>query len=99
MTFTQLMAMVGSPAFEGKITADSREVRSGDIFVAVSGTQLDGHDFIGQAIDNDAACVVCEKPVDLPGVQVLIVDNSAAALGLLAQQSLVILLRDSPTLR
>ena len=82
------MAMVGSPAFDGKITADSREVRSGDIFVAVSGTQLDGHDFIGQAIDNDAAYVVCEKPVDLPEVQVLIVDDSAAALGLLAQQSL-----------
>ncbi len=39
---------------------DSRQIKPGSIFVAMRGTQADGHDFIGKAIENGAAAIVCE---------------------------------------
>ena len=47
------------------IHMDSRLIREGYLFVAVKGTQADGHAYIGKAIDNGATAVVCE---DLPEV-------------------------------
>ncbi|MHC5172425.1 MAG: Mur ligase domain-containing protein [Planctomycetota bacterium] len=44
MTFTQLLALVQSDGL--RICADSRKVQPGDVFVAVCGTQVDGHDYI-----------------------------------------------------
>lgn len=43
------------------IQFDSRKVNAGDCYVAQRGTQVDGHDFIEQAIKNGATSVVCEK--------------------------------------
>jgi UDP-N-acetylmuramoyl-tripeptide--D-alanyl-D-alanine ligase len=40
---------------------DSRDARSGSLFVAFSGEQTDGHRFIGQALNNGAAVVICEE--------------------------------------
>jgi len=39
---------------------DSRQIKTGSLFVAMRGTQADGHDFIGKAIENGAAAIVCE---------------------------------------
>jgi UDP-N-acetylmuramoyl-L-alanyl-D-glutamate--2,6-diaminopimelate ligase len=84
ITFTELQ---GSADVEiTSITADSRQVKPGTLFVAVKGTQVDGHVYIEQAIKDGAAAIVCE---DLPGhtageVAFLMVSNSAAALGILA---------------
>ena len=39
---------------------DSRQVKHGDLFVAVKGTQVDGHAFIDMAIAKGASTVVCE---------------------------------------
>lgn len=47
------------------IHMDSRQIREGYLFVAVKGTQTDGHAYIGKAIEQGAAAVVCE---DLPEV-------------------------------
>lgn len=44
-----------------KITADSRSVEEGDIFVACQGTRMDGHDFLGQAMQAKASLVVFER--------------------------------------
>jgi len=46
-----------------QITPDSRKVKSGTIFVAYSGVEVDGHDFIDQAIEKGAVAVVGEKPI------------------------------------
>ena len=42
---------------------DSRLVKSGNLFIAVKGTQADGHAFIGKALDNGAVAVVMSNPI------------------------------------
>ena len=39
---------------------DSREIQKGDLFVAISGVHMDGHNFIDKAISLGAAVIVCE---------------------------------------
>lgn len=48
----------------GKITSDSRAIEPGDIFVACSGSRMDGHDFVSQAILAKASAIVFEKTPD-----------------------------------
>ncbi len=43
------------------ITADSRKVKEGALFVAVVGITVDGHDFIREAAAGGCAAVVCEQ--------------------------------------
>lgn len=42
------------------LCTDSRKVTPGDAFVALRGTQVDGHDYIGQALANGASLIVAE---------------------------------------
>ncbi|MFQ3213988.1 MAG: UDP-N-acetylmuramoyl-L-alanyl-D-glutamate--2,6-diaminopimelate ligase [Marivirga sp.] len=68
------------------IQFDSRKVEKGDVFVAVKGTQTDGHAYIEKAISLGAAAIVCEEmPSSLKGELTYIqTDNSAIALGIMA---------------
>jgi UDP-N-acetylmuramoyl-L-alanyl-D-glutamate--2,6-diaminopimelate ligase len=61
---------------------DSREVGPGGLFVAIRGTEADGHRFIGAALDNGAAAVLCEEePADVPeDAAVVRVGDTRAAL-------------------
>ena len=43
------------------IQFNSKEVRSGDLFVAIQGKHHDGHNFIVNAIDSGAVVVICEN--------------------------------------
>lgn len=43
------------------VTFDSRKVKQGDLFVAVKGTQVDGHNFIEKAVEAGASAVIGEK--------------------------------------
>ena len=43
------------------ITADSRKVIPGALFVAVKGYASDGHDYIQSAIDKGATGIICER--------------------------------------
>ncbi|MGM0625790.1 MAG: UDP-N-acetylmuramoyl-L-alanyl-D-glutamate--2,6-diaminopimelate ligase [Bacteroidota bacterium] len=65
---------------------DSRKVQGDAVFVAVSGTLTDGHEFIPAAIENGAKMIVCEMlPTDLQsGINYFQVSDSAAALAYLA---------------
>ncbi|MEC9072217.1 MAG: Mur ligase family protein, partial [Myxococcota bacterium] len=69
------------------ITADSREVKTRSLFVALRGQTVDGHDYIASAIERGAGAVVAEtpapadRPADLAWIQV---DNTSASLGVLA---------------
>ncbi len=70
------------------LTADSRQVVPGAVFVAVPGSRVDGHTFISKAVMAGAKAIVCEYiPNGLDESVVWIeVDNAAEALGCLASQ-------------
>ena len=69
-----------------RLVLDSRKVQQDDMFVAVKGTQSDGHDFIDSAITKGATAVVCEHFSDeaRKGVVFIKVTDSATSLGILA---------------
>ena len=68
----------------GGISYDSRRVKPGDLFVAMVGQKFDGHDFVHEARERGAACVLVERPIpDLDLTQV-VVDNTRYALGIAA---------------
>ena len=79
-----LMEIVGEKDVDVvDITFDSRKVSQGTLFFAVKGTQVDGHDYIDNAIEKGASVIVCEK---LPrekadNVTYVKVDTSAYVLG------------------
>ncbi|OGC08532.1 UDP-N-acetylmuramoyl-L-alanyl-D-glutamate--2,6-diaminopimelate ligase [candidate division WOR-1 bacterium RIFOXYD2_FULL_36_8] len=69
------------------IAYDSRKVKSGDLFVAIPGLKVDGHDFIAHAIKAGASTIVAEKDFDAPpSVKKVIVDNSRKALAELSNR-------------
>lgn len=74
--------LAGSP--DTQITTlvyDSRKVTKGSVFVCISGTVRDAHEFIPEVVEKGAAVVVVEKEVALlPNVTYLKVDNSRLAL-------------------
>ena len=74
------------PPEVSSIQFDSRQVNEGDLFVAVRGTQTDGHRYIGTAAERGAALIVCEELPELISKETsyLQVKNSAEALGRMA---------------
>lgn len=69
----------------GQVQFDSRLVQPGDVFVAVRGTQRDGHAFIPKVVEQGAAVVVGElENADCGNAVYVRVKDSAEALGLLA---------------
>lgn len=55
---------------------DSREVKSGSVFLAIRGERVDGHQFVAQAIASGAVASVVEREV--PGPHILVPDLVAA---------------------
>lgn len=67
------------------ITFDSREVKAGFLFVAVKGTQVDGHDYIEKAIQKGAIAVVCKYAPDISDdVAMIKVEDPSNALGIIS---------------
>ena len=66
------------------ISADSRRVLPGSLFVAIRGETKDGHDFIGEAVRAGAAAIVAERFLPECSVPAIHVPDSRRALGLLA---------------
>ena len=65
------------------VDIDSRRVVPGHLFVAIRGTQTDGHQYIGKAIEQGAAAILCETLPEAPaeGVTFVQVDSTEAAVG------------------
>ena len=70
------------------IQIDSRKIEAGHLFIAVCGTQADGHQYIGKAIAQGATAVVCQQlPEDLPaGVTFIRIEDTDDATGKIATQ-------------
>ncbi|MCA9187589.1 MAG: UDP-N-acetylmuramoyl-L-alanyl-D-glutamate--2,6-diaminopimelate ligase [Pirellulaceae bacterium] len=60
--------------------SDSRRCQPGDLFVAILGSEYDGHDYYEEAIRNGAVAILAERQLPV-GVPTCIVDDSRIALG------------------
>jgi len=70
------------------ITSDSRETRSGSVFVCVKGFATDGHLFALRAYENGCRAFVCERTPDLlpSDASIIIVENSRRELARLSSR-------------
>ncbi len=64
-----------------RCTRDSRDVRPGDLFVAIAGSRHDGHDFTAQAVAQGCAAVVAERFMPGLPVPVCVVPDTRDAYG------------------
>ncbi|HEU4698059.1 MAG TPA: UDP-N-acetylmuramoyl-L-alanyl-D-glutamate--2,6-diaminopimelate ligase [Gemmatimonadales bacterium] len=67
------------PALAG-IGTDSRAMRPGMLYIAVRGTQADGHAYVADAVRRGAAAVLVEAPQETPAPQLVVADSRRAAL-------------------
>lgn len=70
------------------VQMDSRKVQKGQLFVAVKGTQADGHDYIGKAVALGASVVVHSEPLAAKeeGVTYVCVSDTEDAIGKISTQ-------------
>lgn len=69
------------------VSLDSRQVKEGGLFVAMRGTQIDGHRFIPNVITQGAVAIVCEEVGEWKNdtdIAVIVVDDTSVAVGPLA---------------
>lgn len=83
----RIESLIGSTnvAVEG-VAYDSRDVVKFGMFVAVAGTQVDGHNYISQAIEKGAIAILCENLPEniVEGITYVKSTNSAKDLGVVA---------------
>ena len=81
----------------GKIEYDSKKIEKNDVFVAIKGYAQDGNDYITEAINKGAICVIVENDVNTnlyEGKDVTVVTNGETtaevieAAGILAEQGI-----------
>ncbi|WP_456437076.1 UDP-N-acetylmuramoyl-L-alanyl-D-glutamate--2,6-diaminopimelate ligase [Psychroserpens sp.] len=80
-------AVVGSTSVDvNAIHFDSRAVSNGDVFVAIKGTTVNGHEYIEKAISLGAIAVVCEALPDhiQNGITYIEVEDTSSALAYMA---------------
>ena len=83
----KINSVVGNTSLSiNKIEFDSRLISDGDMYIAITGVNVDGHSFISQAIKNGANCIVCEKIPDnkTDGVVYVNVKSSRKALAIIS---------------
>ena len=90
LSTTKVLNTVGNTDIDiAAIAFDSRKVAQNTLFVAQAGTAVDGHDYIGKALDSGATAIVCERiPEEVAERDAcfIIVKDSSKALGELACQ-------------
>jgi UDP-N-acetylmuramoyl-L-alanyl-D-glutamate--2,6-diaminopimelate ligase len=80
-------AVVGNTSIAmNSIQFDSRKIVKNDVFVAIKGTIVDGHNFMDQVVENGAIAIVCDKLPDKlhDDITYVEVDNSQKALAYMA---------------
>jgi len=68
------------------VAFDSRKVDKGALFVAIKGTQVDGHNYIELAIEKGAVAIVCNNlpAKTLPKITYIVVGDTSESLGYIA---------------
>ena len=70
------------------VNIDSRRIEAGHLFVAIPGTQTDGHKYIPKAIELGAAAILCEQMPEeqTDGVTYVVVESTESTVGMVATQ-------------
>ena len=55
------------------IEYDSRKIKDGNLFVAIVGSDVDGHDYIDNAIKNGAKAVLVSKDIDDSNIDITLI--------------------------
>ena len=79
-----ILQIIGDDSIEIKeVNTDSRKIGKGHLFIAVKGTQVDGHQFITSAIEKGATAILCEVIPEktIQGITYLVTDSSEKAVG------------------
>ena len=63
------------------VNIDSRKIQNGHLFIAMKGTQVDGHKYIDKAIELGAKGILCEELPEnkIPGVTYIQTDSTEDA--------------------
>lgn len=71
-----------------RLCIDSRETTANSLFFALTGTQVDGHNYIDSAIAQGAIAVICERLPNVlnPEITYIVVSNSNQTLGVVASE-------------
>ena len=72
-----------------RVCTDSRQIKTGDLFIALRGDRFDGHDFLRAVSEKGAGAIVAERrsvPVEWSGCAMISVEDTRQALGELAAQ-------------
>ncbi len=90
MTFAETATLLDNhkSALSGNfagISIDSRSLQPGNLFIAIQGEHLDGHQFIPEAIQKGASALVVKHPVAHPLPQFIVKDTDTAFATLAAQ--------------
>ena len=92
MNLTSLLQTIPYTLLQGEtdreitgLCCSSREAGPGSLFFCLSGARVDGHDFAPQAVEQGAAALVVEHPVEVSeGVTVIQVEDGRRALALVS---------------
>ncbi|GAB3011540.1 UDP-N-acetylmuramoyl-tripeptide--D-alanyl-D-alanine ligase [Bowmanella dokdonensis] len=76
-------SLAGSDKTVTGVSTDTRTLQPGDLFVALSGPNFDGHTFVHTAEQKGAAALILSRPVET-SLPYLLVDDTKLALGQLA---------------
>jgi UDP-N-acetylmuramoyl-tripeptide--D-alanyl-D-alanine ligase len=76
--------LIGSDMEFQSLSTDSRQLRRGELFVALRGDNFDGHEFASVAADRGACAMVVEREIDSVNVPQLVVGDTVHALGTIA---------------
>lgn len=83
MTLSQAASILGVSAasidkeFHG-LSIDTRTVQPGNVFIAIPGERLDGHNYISEALQKGAAAALVSHQVDCPIPQIKVEDTTLA---------------------
>jgi UDP-N-acetylmuramoyl-tripeptide--D-alanyl-D-alanine ligase len=92
LTFRQIAEMTGGELVQGgdvvadSVVIDSREVKPGSAFFAITGDRLDGHQFVAQALAAGRGAIVSQVPQNVPADKAIVrVADTTVALQNLAR--------------
>lgn len=87
-TAVEIAAAVSGELIQGdpatafiRVSTDTRQIKAGDLFVALVGERFDAHEFVGQAISGEAAGLIVSRRVTVeswPGPVILVRDTLLA---------------------